>query len=211
MTAFSRPRFSPDGRNVVVQGAGLFSIDLESGVATALVPGAGRTPTWSRDGMKLFYEGRVGVDSVQLRDLRTGTSETIWRGKSVNHDFNIAPSPNDDMVAMTDGPFLRVVNVMSRELRTLLEIREPEKFLFPGSLAWTPDSRWLLFGKMNGSTGELWRIAADGGTPQFAGLALPDKYIYFLRVRPDGRQLAFAIGDVTLPRGEIWELRNFVK
>jgi hypothetical protein len=146
-----------------------------------------------------------------MLDLRTGITEEIYKEKSWNAHFNTAPSPAGDGVAVVDGASLHVVNVKNREVKTLLEIKEPERFLFPGSLAWTPDGRWLLFGKMNGANGELWRISSEGGKLQFTGLAVPNKYIYFLRVRPDGGQLAFAIGDAILPRGELWALRHFAK
>jgi Tol biopolymer transport system component len=215
MLGFSRPRFGPDARHVTVQGAtekprasGAISIDLESGVVTPLVVGAGN-PIWTRVGARLFYQ-RNGR-SVLMLDQRIGATTEIYTAKNSNPHFNAAPSDNGDRVAVADGRSLRVINVESRASRTVLELTEPDRFLFPGSLAWTPDGRWLLFGKMNGQNGELWRISPEGGEPQFTGLVAPDKYIYFLRVRPDGRQIAFAMGDATLPRGEIWALRNFTK
>ena len=32
----------------------------------------------------------------------------------------------------------------SRKLRRILELREPDRFQFPGSLAWSPDGHWVL-------------------------------------------------------------------
>jgi Tol biopolymer transport system component len=211
MAAFSRPRFSVDGRSVVVQGAtlkpltsGVQRIDLESGVATLLVPN-GRNPAWSRDGERLFFEI---TPRVMMQDQRTGTTTELYRA-SESRRFNSAPAPDGERVAVEDDRSLLVVDVASRQVRKILELKAPERFEFPGSLAWTPDGQWLLFGKMNGSRGELWRISAQGGQPLFTGLEVPNKFIYFLRVHPDGRQLAFAIGDATLHRREIWALQNF--
>ena len=62
---------------------------------------------------------------------------------------------------------------------------------------------------MNGEQGELWRISPEGGAAEPAGLAVPNKYIYFLRVSPDGRRVAFSVGDNVLPQAEIWAMENF--
>ena len=64
--------------------------------------------------------------------------------------------------------------------------------------AWMPDGGHLLFGK--GRIGgqeprlELWRISADGGEPQYLGLAMEGLLLYGLSVHPDGQRIAFTAG-----------------
>jgi Tol biopolymer transport system component len=112
-------------------------------------------------------------------------------------------------VAVVDGSSLYVVSAEGGAPRRILDLKEPSQIRF-SSLAWTPDARWLLFGKWNGDRGELWRISPDGGTAQFAGLLARDEYPYFLRVSPDGLKLAFSLGDGALPTSEIWVMENFL-
>ncbi len=79
------------------------------------------------------------------------------------------------------------------------------------ALAWTADSREVMFGRKSpGSsyperTIELWRISAEGGEPQSVGLAM--KRLRHLRVHPDGRRIAFDAGE---RRQEIWVMENFL-
>lgn len=147
-----------------------------------------------------------------MQDQRTGATSELYRAvDSRDRSFTSAPAPDGERVAVVDGQSLFVVDVATRQAGRLLDLRAPKRFQFPGSLAWTPDGQWILFGTVNGSRGARWRISAQGGEPQFTGLDAPGKFIYFLRVSPDGRRLAFAIGDAPLPRREIWAIQNFAR
>jgi hypothetical protein len=56
-----------------------------------------------------------------------------------------------------------------------------------------PDSRHLLYIKVVEGSMEVWRIGAEGGPPERVG-ELPEElgeYVRQLRIRPDGRQVAF--------------------
>ena len=64
-------------------------------------------------------------------------------------------------------------------------------------MAWTPDSRHVLFVKFkqgeSDMLSELWRISAEGGQPERVD-EFPSALGYqveHLRVHPDGRQIAF--------------------
>src|SRR5262249_45029117 len=142
-------------------------------------------PVWSRDGTRLFYER--GGDSVQMLDHSSGKSSEIYKAPKKCLDgeltnFNSAPSPDGNSVAIQDCSSLYVVGVATGERRKVLELQEPDRFLFPGSLAWTQDGKWLLFGRFGGKSAELCRVSAQGGVPESTGLLLDNKYIYFLRV-----------------------------
>jgi Tol biopolymer transport system component len=94
-----------------------------------------------------------------------------------------------------EGSALYTIEVATGEKKKLVQLPDSDRFLFPGSLAWTPDSRWILFGKMTSAAGELWRVSPDGKNLGPAGFAIAGKYVYFLRVNPNNRRLAFAIGN----------------
>ena len=83
----------------------------------------------------------------------------------------------------------------------------------PGLVAWTPDGRYVLFGKRrsggpNGA-GELWRIPVEGGEPKKVELMLGVGFFKGLRVHPDGKRIAFH--NRTRLRGqELWVIKNFL-
>jgi Tol biopolymer transport system component len=78
-------------------------------------------------------------------------------------------------------------------------------------LAWSPDQQYLCFVKPEGDTKTdnevIWRVPVAGGEPQNIGISASGR-IRALRVRPDGRQIAF---DSVVDAGsEIWALENFL-
>jgi Tol biopolymer transport system component len=205
LSMFSRPRFNPDGRSVVAQGrkaptegVAIYEIDLNSGDAKKLVDGKSViNPSWTRDGNMLFYE--ENFESVLMWLKKTGEQRLIYSSptKSGGAETNLNSSPSLDgrNLAVVDGSTLYVIDVASRKQRKILELREPERFQFPGSLTWTPDGRWILFGKLTRDGGELWRVSPDGKNLGAAGFSAPAKSVYFLRVNPDNKRLAFAVGN----------------
>ena len=76
-------------------------------------------------------------------------------------------------------------------------------------LAWTPDGRYLLFGKWNAEEKgtELWRIPAEGGEPQSLGLTM--KKMECLSIHPDGRRIAFT-GPGPTPGDEVWVMEDIL-
>ncbi len=210
LSMFSRPRFSPDARSVVAQGrrsqdagVAIQEIDLKTGAAKVLVTGQNViNPSWSNDGSMLFFE--ENFESVFAWTRETGQRRLIYRSptKSGGAEMNLnsAPSPAAHALAVVDGSVLYFVDVASGEKRPIVELHDPDRFLFPGSLAWTPDGRWILFGKMTPTAGELWRVSPDGKELGPAGFSVTDNYVYFLRVSPDNKRLAFAVGNNMLRR-----------
>jgi len=78
-------------------------------------------------------------------------------------------------------------------------------------LAWMPDGKTILYGKAeDGDQGkvELWRISADGGEPQKAGLTMPR--LLAPRVSPDGKHIAFMASEQPA-KSEVWVMENFLE
>ncbi len=87
------------------------------------------------------------------------------------------------------------------EPREILRLKDPETFRWYGTFAWTPDGRYIMFGKQ---PDELWRLPAEGGKPQkllaMDGLAN-------ISIHPDGQRIAFTGGK---EEWEVWAMENFL-
>ncbi len=101
---------------------------------------------------------------------------------------------------------LMVMPASGGEPRKLLEVREPEII---DSVAWTPDSRYIVFSKGRGLPQEpkieLFRISAEGGAPEKLGLAM--EWLREIRFHADGRRIAFTAGS---NKSEVWVMENFL-
>jgi Tol biopolymer transport system component len=107
---------------------------------------------------------------------------------------------------------LYIVDVGIREAKEILRVDKPERLHdFPGSLAWMPDGRGIIFGKRIGNKRELWRILRDGTGLQPVGLEVERQNLYFLRISPDGRRMAFVAGDYDVRPLEVWVMENFLR
>ena len=81
---------------------------------------------------------------------------------------------------------------------------------FWGSASWTPDGRYIAF--LKGVKGkarqwQLYRVAAEGGEPQWLGLNFVGQLTGELRLHPDGRRVA--IDDIKFNM-EVWVMENFL-
>jgi Tol biopolymer transport system component len=212
---FSRPRYMPDGNSVVVHGVGLdgaqgiYRINRQTGKSTLVVRSTGEdlvNPIPRSD--SLFFE----AGGHSWRVLRRGgeAPTDVAQSRTRNANFDSAPSPDGKAVAVVDGSSLIVVPI-GEAGREILSLNPPEQFHpFPGSLAWTADGRYVLFGKMAGRQRQVWRIPARGGRAEPIGLSVIDQALYFLRASSDGRKLAFVTGDCDLRPREVWVLEGFV-
>jgi Tol biopolymer transport system component len=219
-----RPRWSPDGRFLLVTSAdrgrrrGLYRVDTQSGDVAPIVQGrpwGGHRPSgeWSADGQAVFYTyGDADSDpgGIRRRDLETGLEQDIYRGQA----NNLARSPDGRWLAFGVGGFadagvLMVVPAEGGAPRAVLRLGDGEGRL--SGIEWTADGRYLLFIKGSGGfyvpglTPELWRVAVDGGQPQKVGLAAQNRGT--LAIHPDGRQIAFTAEE---KRGEVWVMENFL-
>jgi Tol biopolymer transport system component len=213
---FNWPVLLADGETVVVQGptkdrlASYYKINQQTGEATPyeLTPAA--------TGITRKFTFGVFGTSIKSRNRETGEERIIYQAPQNTFGFFFAVSAGGEKLAFTaennrGESMLSWMHDDGRSLRTILTLKAPERFQRPpnfGWLAWTPDGRYILFVKKPNprAPAELWRIAADGGQPEYLGLAMED--IHQLRPSPDGRQLAFTAGSKRKP--EIWVMENFL-
>jgi len=148
--------------------------------------------------------------SVAVRDLETGREKELYRaGSSSFIGPNVDVSPDGRQVALhvlspKQPELLMVIPTSGGEARKLLEVHPPELIQ---SITWTPDSRYILFAEGRALTDEpkndLWRIRAEGGTPEKLNLAM----LREVRFHPDGRHIAFTAGQ---NKSEVWVMENFL-
>lgn len=221
LTRVSRPRWSRDGRRLLVfahdtnGGQGMYAIDARTGAASQLFAVAGQAyaplPVWSADGSAVFYTyPKDKTFLVHRRTLRTGEETIVYRAANAH---NLAPSPDGRSLAFTypsnetngTESTLVVQPLDGGAPRPIVTIREPDAFALDG-VAWTPDGRYLIFvtRHLKGQPHAVWRVAAAGGDPQPLNLPMSGTNVG-LRIHPDGRRVLFTSGERS---SEIWVLEN---
>jgi Tol biopolymer transport system component len=214
----------PDGQSLLVAAQhptgnfGAFRIDINTGdfervdLRSPLGWGAALSP----DGKMLFYHqwsDAANTASIVARELSSGHEKALFSIGELSYHFcaGVALSRDGRALALavsdaaSGSKSIKILAAAGGEARDLLgEVEMP----FPGSIAWTPDGRSLLFVKQvnpRDQKTELWAIPVQGGDPR--RLDLTAKNMRDLRIHPDGRHIAFASrGD----RSEVWAMDNFL-
>jgi Tol biopolymer transport system component len=206
----NRPfRVSPDGSSILLRGTaargvtGLFEISTDTGSVIRRVGGTRFEPAWSPNGKGVYY---FSMDGLVLRDLSTGADTVISKPTPRAHLEDLTISPDGRFLAYTEGAAtIMVVESSGGDPRPLFT-----GTLAPwGGLAWTPDSRSLLFvrnASRDDREGSLSRISVEGGEPEPLGLSMEG--LTGIRLHPDGRTLLFNWG---APRDfALWVMEDFL-
>ncbi len=216
--------WTPDSRSIIVTGIdmkdrpGLYKINTQTG-NTALVfqnekkkaiTGFVQSP----DGKEICYrrvDAKTNISYIFQYNLHTKQKKEIYHTSLDIYNLILSPDgkfltfSSNDKKAQTST--LKIISVKGSEPRELVIINIQEAFAFQ-PCAWTPDGRYILFGK-GGSMGnqqvELWRISVDGGKPQKLGLSMAR--MRHIRVHPDGKRIAFFAGQY---KAEVWVMENFL-
>ncbi|MFQ5891022.1 MAG: hypothetical protein ACE5JR_13420 [Gemmatimonadota bacterium] len=230
-------RWSPDGLSLLVQGRdlkaqwGIYRIDAQTGKATPVVQSCCvGWPTWSPEGQVIFLSWNSGDESrrVVVRDLDTGGEQELYHMTPPAYLSHLAISPDGRWLAFfwagvptwweAQGTWaLKVLSLAGGEPRELARL--PVHWRFRPSLAWTPDSRHIIYSITTVTEGKptvtLWRIRAEGGKPQSLSPAMEQFGLYSLTVHPSGQQIAFTgtyldeVPPISAAE-EMWVLQNFL-
>jgi Tol biopolymer transport system component/DNA-binding winged helix-turn-helix (wHTH) protein len=175
------PAWSPDGRSI----AFVRSSDEDRGVF--VVPSGGGTPSklftpswindaemsglsWSRDGDLIAYPDRPrpGTSSaIHLYSRSNGVSRRLTTPpEGWNGDLTPVFSPDGKSLAFVRGPGsgdrdLYVISVAGGRYRRLTTFDRQVR-----GLAWTSDSREIVFSSNQSGEFGLWRVPSDGGQPE---------------------------------------------
>jgi Tol biopolymer transport system component len=222
LTYYSFPKWSPDGRWILVKGTdpkartGVFLVDARSGETHPIALVGGSTPQsigpvrWGRDAWTVFFTRRaLGLMALDLR-TRIETRILNPREEGVVEFTN-----NPGFAFSSDGKSLAYSatrRTATGANETVLRVRDDvgrTHDLLTGPVvlqAWTADDR-ILFTRSDRASqlATLWSIAPTGGEPRAvtgAHVGLRD-----VQVRRDGRQITFTAG---FPGSELWSLGNFL-
>jgi len=191
----SDPRFSPDGRRLVVSSNGIWIIDIDSGIPT-LVSEDGFYPVWSPDGETIVF-GVTQAQSFDLYHRPTDLSEPQSLLLDWDHNLRSAAwAPDGTLVFRVEiqgkGMDLKMLSMSDFDapdeaIRPLLE--GPHDDIAP---AISPDGRWMAYVSAQSERDEVYvtsfptqagvvKVSPSGGSsPAWS---------------PDGKELFYLEGD----------------
>ena len=221
---------SPDGRVVAVEGFdegykdrtyGILLIDPASGAIermpeTSCDVSWKKGPirlelSWSPDGKALFYKCRARDAAeaflVVRRNLETGAEQPIHESRLKPGGLVLSPDGTRFAFAQRDPTADKQSVLMSMEVASgaTQELDRVPEFIEFQALAWSADSKRVLFCKKQAGGSELWWVPADGGTPE--RLAPLGQSIWTLAMDPAGNRIAWTAKSTT---SEIWALENLL-
>lgn len=223
---FAVPHWNPDNRSILVGAEhvngreGLYTVDLQSGKVTPLILakkgdslGTIWSPAYTPDRNFLYYiheKETEGVYRIIRRDIWTGEEKVLLKTPpNDNNMLSLSPDGKHLALILREKKNMRMLNVMPVEGG---EPKELHRFILDARnivrLDWSPDGRFIYFGKMLSEGWELWRVSAEGGQAENLGLKMPS--FINLNFHPDGQRLTFAsrVADDVNP--EIWVMENFL-
>lgn len=221
-----RPRWSPDGRSLLVKARGemdrwgLFKVDVETAAAELLInvdTYEGRWADWSADGRSIYYsvesyEGPGGqAPRIIGRDLETGHEYVLYTAPEpvLMTPGNLALSPDHRKVAVVlwpedenRGGNLVIVPVDGGEPSVLHRFAAGANK--PRNMRWTPDGRYLVYTVWDAR--EIWRVPAAGGVPELLQWQGMEQQVD-ISFHPDGERIAFTAGAYAF---EVWVMEGFL-
>ena len=227
---FSRPRWSPDGRSVLLYGGdsrgryGIYHINFETGKAVSVLRSGedldvGPAEGW-RDGRSFLY-GRADKKNdrgeICVRDLDNGDEKVLYSVSPKTMGAQ-AVSPDRRWLSALDrsesgGKVLRVISTDSGAVKQLFKFSQKDGPI-PIRHAWSADSKYVFYTRrvvtQDSSKCEMWRVSIDGGQPQKTGLEMPG-VIDHISAHPDGEHLAFEnMAPMSASPAEMWVMENFL-
>ncbi len=227
--AWSAPRWSPDGRSILVAGQpkdaprgnnGLHLVDVQTGDFTTIVQDGRRGnesetgpqwPVFSKDGKQIYY--MRNFRSIMALNLATRRERELYRADS--NMGRLACSPDGRRLAFfatsqAGGPVVvKTIPASGGEPRELFTLQKGQKVFWGVGISWTPDGQYMVIGgpHVPDEPDELWIVPATGGEPRKVNLGV--NQVMKLSLHPDGRRVAFSRMEPG-GGGGIWVMENFL-
>jgi Tol biopolymer transport system component len=205
--------WAPDGKSLIFpqlsgeQATSVFRYWLNDGKLEQLVPAkpgepvAKGYPRISPDGRTVFYlESSYAITGAKLirYDVSSGLARSI---AVVSHNYDLSPDGEHLVIPAVDSvskaAAVRIITKDGQPVRDLIRLKPEERIL---GVTWSPDGKWIYFGRGGDSGPEIHRVAVSGGASTSTGLQTtgwPD-----IAVHPSGSRIAY------LGRGgaELWRV-----
>ena len=150
------------------------------------------SPAWSPDSRQLAYVSFEGNrSSIWVQTLRTGNRFQVSNRPGINGAPSFSPDGRKLVVTLggVDGNAdIHVLDINSRQTTRLTTHRAIDT---EGS--WSPDGRWIYFTSDRSGGPQIYRISAEGGTPE--RVTFEGSYNARPRLSPDGKRLAMVHND----------------
>jgi Tol biopolymer transport system component len=231
--------WSPDGRWFLTRARdlngqwGIFRIDGQSGEVRLMIPAADNAhqnfmPRWTRSSTGFFYMHLVGRGgSFTKRDLATGRDQVVIRFRDLRRPAGGPATPVRDWTISPDERYIAaielanddvaiwLISIADKTIRQLIRVKKPTvccaaAITVNDGMAWTPDSRAIVFNKgLSPTERELWVVGIDGAARKLE-LGVRNILDEPIAIHPDGRQIAFMTGTEAMPEMRLLE-RLFVR
>jgi Tol biopolymer transport system component len=205
-------QWSPDGKELFVGGPAR-RIDLETGTIAKFATNENGEdiiryhPRMSPDGKFIIHQA-IGTNRRIFRyNIESATNDQIYQPTEQMRALGLS---HDGQIAVAEGNAIKIFPATGGEARELAAGEKPVV-----ALAWTPDSKQLLFARTTGegtnpfgAPTELWLLTSATSELKKLGDNLPA--IDHLRIHPDGNRITFCAHGPDDAKHEIWALENFL-
>ena len=220
-----RPRWSPDGRSIMVTGndrknrQGVYLVSAQTGEATPLVQAEPHSylnnALWAPDGGTVYYRDVArGERSIRIMalDVATGASRVVFAvGLGEGSLYPLVLSPDGRRLAYVNSTSERVaLEVIPTSGGTPSEVARFAQNTGVSVRAWTPDGTSLVYTRTDDiedfdAAAEVWVVPVAGGAAR--QLDLGGEAPVTLAIHPDGRRVVFSAG---FNRFEVWVMEGFL-
>lgn len=150
------------------------------------------SPAWSPDGRQLAYVSFEGSrSSIFVQTLRSGNRFQVSNKPGINGAPSFSPDGRKLVITLggVDGnPDIFVLDITSRQTTRLTTHRAIDT-----EGTWSPDGKYIYFTSDRSGGPQVYRIAANGGTPE--RVTFEGSYNARPRLSPDGTRLAVVHND----------------
>jgi len=187
----------PKGRSLLLTSRGrLFHLASWDGAVRQLGARQGaryRLAEWLSDGRTvLSLSDESGEELFELWDSKSGERTKKLKGRGIGYVWEMAAGPKGDLVAVADEDMRLHIYDVRKDKAVVIDRGSVHAI---GTLAWSPDGRYLAYSKPSRISGE-WAVHSaiwvhDNKTGKNHDITGPDFFDHSPVFDPEGRFLAF--------------------